>query len=497
MANREVRNCRVEVVDGDRRRQIEYGDFQTPLELAHAVCRALASERPATIVEPTCGTGNFVSAVVRQFAGARRVLAFDVNPRYVANARECARSFLPRLDCEFRVADFFHTDWAEIFAACPDPLLIIGNPPWVTNSALGTLGSRNHPRKENWQKRGGLEALTGKSNFDVSEWMIGRLLQAARGRRATVALLCKTAVAQKVLAQAWKDRLPIEQCEVRQFDAAEHFAAHVDACLFVCRLGPDRMTSACRVFNRLIDSRPVRAFGLRDGRLVADVTGYERVKHLIGNSSRWRSGIKHDCAAVFEFRPAGSAWHNGLGERVELEPRYVYPLLKSSQVASGDVAIPRRQVLVPQRRVGEETQPLAERAPKTWRYLRRHANRLDGRASSVYRNQPPFSVFGVGPYTFSSWKVVVSGFYKKRLFAAVGPVRRRPVVCDDTCYFLPCRSAAEARPRAELLNGELASEFFDAFVFTESKRPLTAEILGLLDLDALAREVGVAPIAEG
>jgi methylase of polypeptide subunit release factors len=496
MPSRSLQDQQVELADGARRRRIEYGDFQTPPELADVVCRALASERPATIVEPTCGTGNFVLAAIHHFPSARRVLALDVNPRYVAAAQERLAPITVGLDCEIRVANFFHTDWAALFAQFADPLLVVGNPPWVTNSTLGTLGSRNHPRKENWQKRGGLEALTGKSNFDVSEWMIGRLLEAARGRRATVALLCKTAVAQKVLAQAWKDRIPIKQCEVRRFDAAEHFAAHVDACLFVCRLGPDRGTSACRVFNRLADSRPVRSFGVRDGRLIADLAAYERVKHLIGSGFRWRSGVKHDCAAVFEFRRAGSAWHNGLGERVELEPRYLYPLLKSSQVASGDVAIPRRQVLVPQRRVGEETEPLAERAPKTWRYLRRHAERLERRGSSVYRNQPPFAVFGVGPYTFSRWKVVVSGFYKKRLFAAVGPVRRRPVVCDDTCYFLPCRSAAEARQRAELLNGELASEFFDAFVFTESKRPLTAEILGLLDLDALAREVGVAPIAK-
>ena len=98
-------------------------------------------------------------------------------------------------------------------------------------------------------------------------------------------------------------------------------------------------------------------------------------------------------------------------------------------------------------------------APKTWRYLLRHAERLDRRASVVYRNQPRFSVFGVGPYTFCDWKVMVSGFYKSWRFIPVGPANGRPVLCDDTCYFLPCRSAAEARRRANLLNSEGGANF--------------------------------------
>ncbi len=86
-------------------------------------------------------------------------------------------------------------------------------------------------------------------------------------------------------------------------------------------------------------------------------------------------------------------------------------------------------------------------------------------------------------------RCMVSGFYKSWRFVAVGPVENRPVLCDDTCYFLPCRSAAEARRRAGHLNSERGREFFSAFVFNQSKRPLTAEILSLLDLEALAAEL--------
>jgi hypothetical protein len=282
--------------------------------------------------------------------------------------------------------------------------------------------------------------------------------------------------------------LPIEHSEIRPIDAARYFGAHVDACLLVCRLGSRAAAPDCRQFEDLSSSRLVQTFGLREGQLVADVAVYDRVRHLIGGAERWRSGVKHDCAAVFEFRQEGSKWRNGLGEVADLERRHLFPMLKSSHVAGGETAEPRRKLLVPQRRVGQETESLATRAPKTWHYLLRHAERLDRRASAVYRNQPRFSIFGVGPYTFCDWKVMVSGFYKSWRFVPVGPVKGCPVLCDDTCYFLPCRSAAEARRRANLLNGERGREFLSAFVFNRAKRPLTAEILGLLNLQALAAE---------
>jgi S-formylglutathione hydrolase FrmB len=50
----------------------------------------------------------------------------------------------------------------------------------------------------------------------------------------------------------------------------------------------------------------------------------------------------------------------------------------------------------------------------------------------------------VGPYTFAPWKVAVSGLHRPPDFDVVGPLGGRPVILDDTCYLLPCRSAGEA-----------------------------------------------------
>jgi hypothetical protein len=498
----------------ESKRRLEYGDFQTPPELAKAICLALRGERPATLLEPTCGSGAFLAAALDRFPRLGIALGFDINPRYVAAARRGVAETTSSAMRQIRVADFFQTDWPSLVARYAEPLLILGNPPWVTNSALGVLGSSNLPPKQNLAGRSGLEGLTGKSNFDVSEWMIYRLLEAVAGRRATLAMLCKTAVARRVLARVWETRLPIGSCEIRAIDAARHFGARVEACLLICRSGSDpAVVCDCRVFKSLASPQNNGSFGWRDGRLIADVRAYDRVKRLLGGQARWRSGIKHDCAAVFEFREqADGTLVNGLGEAADLEDDYLYPLLKSSDIAGtggrfrtlshsngrgqgegsflpiGQAA--NRHVLVPQRRIGQETDSIADRAPKTWQYLLQHAERLDRRASRIYRGQPRFSIFGVGPYTFSPWKVAVSGFYKTPQFTAVGPLRSRPVICDDTCYFLPCARAAEAQRLAGLLNGPLAREFFSAFVFPDAKRPLTAEILGSLDLAALAAAPG-------
>ena len=53
-------------------RKAEYGDFQTPIALARAVCARVgdfAELQPASLLEPTCGLGNFLSAGLDQFKG--------------------------------------------------------------------------------------------------------------------------------------------------------------------------------------------------------------------------------------------------------------------------------------------------------------------------------------------------------------------------------------------------------------------------------------------
>ena len=67
----------------------------------------------------------------------------------------------------------------------------------------------------------------------------------------------------------------------------------------------------------------------------------------------------------------------------------------------------------------------------------------------------------------------------------------KPVMLDDTCYFIPCTSNREADFLASLLNTPIAREFFSSFIFWDSKRPITANVLSQLDILLLAEELGV------
>ncbi len=76
-----------------KQRRAEFGDFQTPISLAREVCSFIARTgfRPASILEPTCGTGSFLRASLETFPDVSRILGFEINPQYVAQAQHtCA-----------------------------------------------------------------------------------------------------------------------------------------------------------------------------------------------------------------------------------------------------------------------------------------------------------------------------------------------------------------------------------------------------------------------
>jgi methylase of polypeptide subunit release factors len=476
------------------KQRIEFGDFQTPVDLSVRICDFLFDQgvRPSSVVEPTCGEGNLLLSALDRFTSVTTAIGVDINPEYVERVRTrlAARSHSSRV----RVfqGDFFSLDWGRLLKSLPDPVLVIGNPPWVTSSELASLNSTNLPTKTNLQGLSGLDAKTGKSNFDISEWMLIRILESLNHRHATTAMLCKTSVARKVLAHAWKRDLRLRRSRIYLIDAKEAFGASVHACLLVCDTTvSERHEHICQVYESISEDAYRTTFGYRNHRLIADIECYERWKHLEnGSSYSWRSGIKHDCSSIMELRREEKGFRNRLGELSDLETTYVYPMLKSSDIANDDTPKPSRWMLVTQGAVGEDTALIRHTAPRTWAYLTSHSEFFDKRRSSVYKGRPRFSIFGVGGYSFAPWKVAISALYKKLHFAVVEPYARKPVVLDDTCYFIPCQSAEEAHYLAGLLNSEVAREFFRSFIFWDAKRPITVSILGRLSLVALARELG-------
>ena len=473
--------------------KIEFGDFQTPPVLAAEVCALLKRQgvEPDSIIEPTCGTGAFLVAAAEMFPKAI-LSGWDINADYVKQARVVLKNAHAANRSDVQTQNFFSHDWAAEVAKASGCLLVLGNPPWVTNSAVASFNGSNLPTKENFMGLRGLAARTGKANFDISEWMLIQLVRALRGRDAWLAMLCKTATARKLLRFAWQNDGRISGASIYRIDAKKHFSASVDACLLLLHTGINGPSEAA-VFDDLDKLKPDVKIGLAGKNLVADVRTYRRLRNFEGLCPyQWRSGVKHDCASVMElWRNGGGKMRNKLDEEVELETDYLFPLLKCSDLANGRTK-PERWLLLTQRRVGDDTGGIAEIAPKTWRYLNRHHALFKARKSSIYNNQADFSIFGVGDYAFAPWKVAVSGLHRQPVFIPLGSHEGKPMLLDDTCYFLSFDNRAEARIVADILNSAPCREFLSALVFEDTKRPITVEILQRLNLKAIAGAAGLA-----
>ena len=336
------------------------------------------------------------------------------------------------------------------------------------------------------QSSEGLRNRLGESNFDITEYIWLKLLHELAHEQPTIALLCKTTVARKVLQYASAASLPIRNASIHRIDAKKYFGAAVEACLFRVELGSDERRCEATVYPSLTATEPESVIGIVGKRLVSNIDSHARWAFADGVCPlTWRQGLKHDAAAIMELTQSSEGLRNRLGELVDVESDYVYPLLKGSDVFHGRHSNPLLSVIVPQRRLGDDTRQLETIAPKLWRYLAAHIDVFERRKSSIYRGQPPFALFGIGDYSFTMYKVAVSGFYKAPRFRAMGPAYGKPVILDDTCYFIPCRSAVQAALLSALLNYPACLELIHSMIFYDSKRPVTKKLLQRIDLKSL------------
>ena len=483
----------------------DLGDFQTPPDLVAAVLDELGpiGRRWPRVLEPTCGRGHFLAGLIGRHEPPREIIGIEIQDDHAAAARATAQAGaegLPSVAVAIVRASLFDLDLRRDLAwRQGGPLLVVGNPPWVTSAALGVLASGNLPRKWNVKGARGLDARTGAANFDIAEAIWLKLIDELAGgdseNAATIALLCKMSVARNVLEHAERRGLPITRASLARIDARRWFGAEVEACLFRLTLGagPGARVDRVRVFAALGATAPASEIGFARGRLVADLPDFARWTFADGACPlTWRQGLKHDAAAVMELHlnHDGDATlvRNKQGAAVDVEPAFVYPLLKGTDLARSEPEPPRprRAVIVTQTRIGQDTRPLEQTAPGLWAYLSGHAAALARRKSSIYRGQPPFAIFGIGPYSFAPYKVAVSGLHKTPRFRAIGPVQGRPVMLDDTCYFLACPTPEQAALVAAILDEEAARGFLRCLTFPGAKRPITKAILQRLDLAAIA-----------
>ncbi|MFZ4828943.1 MAG: class I SAM-dependent methyltransferase [Phototrophicaceae bacterium] len=472
-----------------------FGDFQTPPALVEQVLSVLQRQgkKWTRLLEPTCGVGNFLMGALKSADfQLQEAYGIELQAQHLEQAKGSSRFLPPTQSVQWIQGSIFDVRLKdELSWNGTGELLILGNPPWVTNAELGRINSQNLPTKYNVKRSKGLSAQTGESNFDLAEAVFHKLILELQDQNPTVAMLCKTTVARNILLFAHQQNLPIRRSFIREVDAKRWFGVAVKACLFYMEIEAGYQTAPTPFFTDLQTLTPSTVVEVRGGKMVADELNYRDYQHLEGRCPlTWRQGVKHDVAAVMELTLDGEGWRNKLGHPVEAEAERIFPLMKGSDLHRGDKASPTRGIIITQYHLSEETDHVIEQFPRLGAYLNQHRALFAQRKSSIYRNRPPFAMFGVGQYTFAPYKVAVAGLYAPPIFRLVMPSQGRAVIFDDTCYFIPCQTIAQARLLTSLLNHPISQAFFASIYFEDAKRPITKGLLQRLNLVAVLEHIG-------
>lgn len=473
----------------------EYGDFQTNQVLAAQIAKNIRKEgvSPKIVIEPTCGKGNFILAVLNTFDCVEIIYGIEIQEKYIWQAKfNVLDFFLHNPEKEIPEIHILHSsifdfDYRFIKKAIGEKeLLIIGNPPWVTNTALSTMHSKNLPRKTNFKQHKGLDAMTGKGNFDIAEFITIDLLQNFGNCNGYMAFLVKNTVVKNIVHDLPKMHLPLAGMKRQNIDSKKEFNVSVDASLFFCQLNKNtEYTCQDSDFYTTIVKCD---FGWRNNSFMADLSSLST--DIDGHSPfEWRQGIKHDCSKVMEIELEDGFFRNKQGEKFNIEDDLVYPLLKSSDLKATCAEPSRKMVIVTQKFVGQNTSYI-QKYPLTFEYLNNHIEMFRLRKSSIYKGKCDFSIFGIGDYSFKPYKIAISGLYKTFHFCLVKPQDNKPVMLDDTCYFIGFDTLEQAEYIWKLLNTEIVSDFLKKISFKDAKRMITKEVLMRIDLKKVAHLMG-------
>lgn len=476
----------------------EYGDFQTNEDLANKVTLHLALKNisPEIIIEPTCGKGNFIIASLKNFQNIQNIFGIEIYKPYVWETKfNIVNFFLENPEIKKPVISIAHCNvfdfyFKEIEKQFSDrDILVIGNPPWVTNSKLGSLNSANLPKKTNFKNHSGLDAMTGKGNFDIAEFITITMLETFQKMKGHLLLLVKNSVIKNIVFDQNKNNYNIASIEKYCIDSKKEFNVSVEASLFYCKLNATPEFD-CTEFNFYNNQNSYQKFGWLNDKFVSNIDTYIYTKEIDGQCPFiWRQGLKHDCSSIMELDKVNGHYVNGLNEEVKLEDGLVYGLLKSSDLKNTVINQTRKFTIVTQRKVGQETEYIKYDYPKTYQYLTEHQANFDARKSSIYNNKPLFSIFGIGNYSFKPYKVAISGLYKTFYFTLILPQADKPVMLDDTCYLIGFDKIEFAVYALILLNSDTTMQFLKSVTFADAKRTFTKDVLMRIDLFELARTI--------
>jgi hypothetical protein len=152
----------------------------------------------------------------------------------------------------------------------------------------------------------------------------------------------------------------------------------------------------------------------------------------------------------------------------------LYQLYKSSDIYHGRAS--RYVIPIYQRDLKDTLEDLPKRYPRLYAYLLKHKKLFAARKSSIYKNRSLFTLFGIGSYTHSFYKIAIGGLYTEPMFRLLRP-GPRPVAVDDTCYMLPTNDREEALYLLAILNLDSTKDFLKSISSPTDKRRFSKDVL--------------------
>jgi len=462
--------------------RLSNGDFQTQYRLAWQIIEQvdklglLPLKKQLTILDPTCGTGVFLLATMSYINSkypdcTLQIVGIERNTDSLQLAHiflVIGNQILNRNDQLLLIASDLHDAIEQ--QELPKTDLLIGNPPWVNWSNL------TDKDRERWKLvetttdyqfiRGhGMQRAMGTTNVDIGVLLILRALYQLAYDHTIFVFLFKPAVLNSPSLYWFRQgRIPHKHARylqlryILQFNRADQFIGHTTMATD-CYIGNMQPTAAFQPiiqYQTKAEKQVLTPMHLGDEILYLPENVVLPLDHT--KQVEIRHGLKHDCRDVFEIT---------VEQAEKLDWQCVYPTIKSRHMQeqgwTGDYDL----VIIPQ----QSLQPMDEQDfqttyPKVYRYLTNHKTQLQARKSRWVKQKTFYGIFGIGPYSFTNYKVAWVRLGWKPYFDVIPPVRLpngeiKPVVPSDHYMFIPTEDKAYATKISELLNSPKYQEAID------------------------------------
>lgn len=384
--------CKTYNIDSFSTNNREWGDIQTPRDTTDKICNLVKELKisPDVIIEPTYGGGNFILSSLEKFSKISKIYGIEIHKNYEWSFKAKllylvldSKKHIPKIEL-FCENIFNHNFDVDDFRNSKN-ILIIGNPPWVTNTELSGSESVNLPEKNNFKKFRGIDAITGKSNFDLAEFIILQLLEIFSDFNGEMIMLCKNTVIKNLIKELPNYKFKISDIRSIPINSRIIFEKNVDASLLLVRLGTRTSDYTCKEISFEEPHSTKRKFGWVSKKFVSNVFDYKKFQDIDGSCCfNWRSGIKHDCAGILELTQEDNTTYNNSFRIVEIEPDVTYPLLKGSMLKDFMISKSNKKLIVTQKKNDEDTKEL-NAFPNLWRYLNQNIEFFKKRKSVVYK----------------------------------------------------------------------------------------------------------------